>query len=357
MTQLIKKLSDIKGNGTSLVTFSVPAGSQLSLFIKRINTEMATAENIKSRVNRKSVVSALKSIKSELLLYNKTPPNGLIVFAGTQDDRMMCIPCEPPEPLNLAVYHCDNKFHLESIQDMLQNEDTYGFLVVDGNSATIATVRGNTINIKSTLHTNLIGKTRRGGSSSNRYREIRHNERVHYAKRVAEEVCRMFIDPQTTLPGVLGIVLAGSADFKDVVGEYLDQRLARIILGSIDVAYGGKSGLFQAIELSSSLINNQTLMYETSILQEFFKRVETNNLVVYGEKNTMSAIEQGAVKNLILWRQSPHINLFINFQTLYLVSNSTPEGNMFVNGFEGMGAFLLFPIETIDDDYDNSDSE
>ena len=42
-------------------------------------------------------------------------------------------------------------------------------------------------------------------------------------------------------PNVSGIVLAGSADFKTDLGQsdMFDPRLQAVVLGSVDVSYGG----------------------------------------------------------------------------------------------------------------------
>lgn len=41
------------------------------------------ASNIKSRVNRLSVLAAITSTQQRLKLYNRVPTNGLIVYCGT----------------------------------------------------------------------------------------------------------------------------------------------------------------------------------------------------------------------------------------------------------------------------------
>jgi peptide chain release factor subunit 1 len=48
-----------------------------------LSTEYGTASNIKSRVNRLSVLSAITSTQQRLKLYSRVPPNGLIVYCGT----------------------------------------------------------------------------------------------------------------------------------------------------------------------------------------------------------------------------------------------------------------------------------
>lgn len=41
------------------------------------------ASNIKSRVNRLSVLAAITSTQQRLKLYSKVPPNGLVIYCGT----------------------------------------------------------------------------------------------------------------------------------------------------------------------------------------------------------------------------------------------------------------------------------
>jgi peptide chain release factor subunit 1 len=41
------------------------------------------AHSIKSRVNRLSVLAAITSTQGRLKLYNRVPPNGLIIYCGT----------------------------------------------------------------------------------------------------------------------------------------------------------------------------------------------------------------------------------------------------------------------------------
>ena len=78
--QLIKKLTAAKGNGTSMISLIIPPKGQISLTQNMLQTEYGTASNIKSRVNRLSVLSAIVSTQQRLKLYSKVPPNGLVMY-------------------------------------------------------------------------------------------------------------------------------------------------------------------------------------------------------------------------------------------------------------------------------------
>mmetsp|Transcript_56927 Transcript_56927/g.119024 ORF Transcript_56927/g.119024 Transcript_56927/m.119024 type:complete len:113 (+) Transcript_56927:146-484(+) len=81
--KLLKFLNEARGNGTSMISLIIPPGDQVSRVSKMLSDELATASNIKSRVNRLSVLSAIISTQQRLKLYNKTPENGLILYCGT----------------------------------------------------------------------------------------------------------------------------------------------------------------------------------------------------------------------------------------------------------------------------------
>ena len=80
---LNRVLSSVRGNGTSMISLIIPPGDQISRVNKMLSEEYSTAINIKSRVNRLSVMSAIISVQQKLKLYSKVPENGLILYGGT----------------------------------------------------------------------------------------------------------------------------------------------------------------------------------------------------------------------------------------------------------------------------------
>ena len=69
--RLVKSLQAAKGNGTSMISLIIPPKDQISRVSKMLADEYGTASNIKSRVNRQSVLSAITSTQQRLKLYNK----------------------------------------------------------------------------------------------------------------------------------------------------------------------------------------------------------------------------------------------------------------------------------------------
>merc|ERR1719359_409385 len=66
-----------------MISLVIPPKDQIARVNKMLTEEYGTASNIKSRVNRLSVLTAITSTQQKLKNYTKTPPNGLVVYCGT----------------------------------------------------------------------------------------------------------------------------------------------------------------------------------------------------------------------------------------------------------------------------------
>ena len=97
-----------------MISLILPPKSQISMTNKMLGDEYGTASNIKSRVNRLSVLQAITSAQQRLKLYNRCPTNGLVLYCGevmTDDGKIkrVSIDFEPFKPINTSLYLCDNK--------------------------------------------------------------------------------------------------------------------------------------------------------------------------------------------------------------------------------------------------------
>lgn len=255
--RLIKGLEAARGNGTSMISLIIPPKDQISRISKMLGDEFGTASNIKSRVNRLSVLSAITSTQQRLKLYPKVPPNGLVLYCGTVisdegKEKKVNIDFEPFKPINTSLYLCDNKFHTEPLNELLESDDKFGFIVMDGNGSLFGTLSGNTREIIHKMVVDLPKKHGRGGQSALRFARLRLEKRHNYVRKVAELAVQFFITNDR--PNVSGLILAGLADFKTelALSDMFDPRLKEKIVKIVDVSYGGENGFNQAIELCRS---------------------------------------------------------------------------------------------------------
>ncbi|AQM73286.1 eukaryotic peptide chain release factor subunit 1 [Noumeavirus] len=365
LKRLIKFLDSAKGSGTSLVTLALPPGEQISRAMTMLTNEHGTASNIKSRVNRLSVLGAIVSCQQKLKLLSKVPENGLVIFSGTVmlpegKEKKVAFDVEPFRPISQKVYACDNVFHTDCLKELLYDDKTYGFIIVDGSGALFATLSGSTRTTLLSFDVSLPKKHGRGGQSALRFERLRKEKRHNYLRKVAENATQCFI--QDNKCNVLGIVIAGAAEFKTKLleSDLFDQRLRTKVLGIFDIPYGGEPGLSQAIDMSQNLLGGVKYAKEKEILSLFFREIaKDTNTYCFGKKEALHALELGAVETLIVFQDSgeTHENqLFVdwicenygNFGcTLELVSDSTPESSQFIKGFGGVGCILRYPVEFV----------
>ncbi|KAL1972106.1 hypothetical protein VTN31DRAFT_7325 [Thermomyces dupontii] len=410
--KLIKRLEAARGNGTSMISLIIPPKDQISRAAKMLAEEFGTASNIKSRVNRLSVLSAITSTQQRLKLYSKVPPNGLVIYCGEiitaeGKERKINIDFEPFKPINTSLYLCDNKFHTEALSELLESDQKFGFIVMDGNGALFGTLSGNTREVLQKFQVDLPKKHGRGGQSALRFARLREEKRHNYVRKVAELAVQNFITNDKV--NVAGIVLAGSADFKNDLNQsdMFDPRLQAKVIKVVDVSYGGENGFNQAIELAAETLGNVKFIQEKKLIGKYFEEIsQDTGRVCYGIDDTLKALELGAIETLIVYEnlditrwvlrasdgsevilhttkaQEANRDLFMDKEsgqemeiveqtsflewlaenyknygaTLEFVSDKSSEGNQFVKGFGGIGAMLRYKVNFEQlADYDDED--
>ena len=400
LKKLIQDLDQMRGLGTSMITLIINYKDQISQFSKMLVDEVGKATNIKSRVTRQNVIDALTSTMEKLRLYNKTPLNGLVIFCGlvqmpTGGEKMIKIDLEPFKPINTSLYRCDNIFHTDELKSLLVDNDKFGFLIMDGNGSLFGLLQGNTKIILNQFKVNLPKKHSKGGQSANRFSRLVTESRHNYIRKVGEGLTKAFIT--NDVPNVKGLILAGSAEFKNKLqkSDLFDPRLAPIVMKVVDISYGGELGFNQAIELSQDALKNVKFIHEKKILEKFYEEIaKDSGKYVFGIKDTMEAIENGVVDILIIWENIDFIRLTLkdnknqikvenvssrkvigqkykpddsdveyeivenislsewlldNYKKyvsqLEIVTDKTSEGNQFVKGFGGIGGILRYKLE------------
>jgi len=296
-----------------MISLITPPKDQVSRINKMLADEYGTASNIKSRVNRLSVLGAITSTQQKLKLYSRVPDNGLVIYCGTilTDDgkeRRVNIDFEPFKPINTSLYLCDNKFHTEALNELLEDDDTFGFIVMDGNGCLYATLQGNTRAILHKFTVDLPKKHGRGGQSALRFARLRLEKRHNYVTKVSELAAQYFITDNKC--NVTGLVLAGSADFKTDLfnSDKFDPRLVKAVIKTVDVSYGMDPGFNQAIELATECLQNVKLVQEKRLLQRYFDEIsQDTGKYCFMVQDTLQALEMSAVEVLVVWE-----NLTIN---------------------------------------------
>jgi len=280
----------------------------------------------------------------------------------------------------------------------LEDDDKFGFLIIDGNGSLFGTIRGNHKEILHKFNVDLPKKHGRGGQSALRFARLRLEKRHNYIRKVGELAAQLFI--ASDRPNIKGLFVAGSAELKNDLttnADLFDQRLATILIPPLlDVSYGGEPGFNQAIELASEKISSVKLIQEKKVISKFLEGIaQDTGKSCFGTKDIMQALEMGAVETLIVWEslemerlvlRNPNTGkketLYVTPQeaknpglyrdkesgieldvesepflewivdnhksvgaTLQFVSDRSHEGHQFCKGFGGLGGLLRYHVE------------
>ncbi len=304
LKKLVDMLEGIKGRHTELVTVYVPAGYSLNEISTQLAQEQGTADNIKSKPVRKNVTTALDKISRHLQLYKKTPENGLALFCGNISEKegqdvLELWALEPPEPVKVKLYWCDQKFIVDPLKDMVEEKDIYGILNLDKSEADIAILRGKKLDPLVHMESIVPGKTRAGGQSSARFSRVREGLLNDWLKHVGEAANKIFEQH----PEIIGIIVGGPGPIKDMFlkEDYLHEKVHHKVIGTVDTSYTGEFGLHETIERGSELLKEASVTKEKKLLQRFFEELQKpHGLAVHGLERVMESIEAGTVDTVVV---------------------------------------------------------
>ena len=343
----------------------------------------------------------------------QVPANGLVIYCGTvltdeNKEKKVTIDFEPFKPINTSLYLCDNKFHTEALQELLESDDKFGFIVMDGNGSLYGTVAGNTREILHKFSVDLPKKHGRGGQSALRFARLRLEKRQNYVTKVAEMAKTLFITNDKV--NVSGLILAGSAEFKNVLAqaECFDQRLAAKVINIVDVSYGGENGFNQAIEMCAEMLANVKFIQEKKLISKYFEEIsQDTGKFCFGLDDTLKGLEMGAIETLIVYENLATLRYQLKHATtgeevikmlspdqegdqaqfvhsdggeleivekmplvewfasrykdfgaaLEFVTNRSQEGSQFVKGFGGIGGLLRYKVDFMEHDYDDDSGD
>lgn len=281
---------------------------------------------------------------------------------------------------------------------------------MDGNGTLFGTLSGNTRDVVHKFSVDLPKKHGRGGQSALRFARLREEKRHNYVRKVAELAVQNFITNDKA--NVAGIILAGSADFKNDLNQsdLFDNRLQSKVIKVVDVSYGGENGFNQAIELSSETLGNVKFIQEKKLIGKYFDEISLDTgRICFGIEDTLKALELGAVETLIVFenleitrwalkdsngseillhttkeQEENNRDKFMDKETgqemeiisqdsflewiaehyrdfgttLEFVSDRSTEGNQFVKGFGGVGGILRYKVNFEQlADYDEDDDD
>lgn len=317
LTKMINELSSVSGHGTELVTVYVPPRRPIFDVVAQLRNEAGTASNIKSDLTRTHVQDALSTVMEYLKKYRTTPENGLVIFCGAipndrgiGKERIEIYPVDPPKPVQISLYRCDDHFWTDHLKDMLKDDKSIGILSIDTQEAGIGVLSGNEAKTIDSLTSGVAGKHRQGGQSARRFERLRDNELNEFYHRVAAHAKQVFIDQYN----VRGLLVGGPGPTKEnfLKEDYLDYRLQKAVIATLDTSYSGWEGVREILDKArrEGVLQEYRLMEEKQIMEKFMTEVHsTKGLGIYGIHDVVKAAKNGVADMVIVTDDISYVKL------------------------------------------------
>ncbi|MEM2141869.1 MAG: peptide chain release factor aRF-1 [Candidatus Thorarchaeota archaeon] len=350
--QLKKKIAYLKGlqgRHSSFTTLYIPPYKSLTDVMTFLRTEIAGAENIKSKANRKNVIDNLTAILNELTKIRELPPTGIAFFYGILEEggtnteiREIVV---PPAPITQYLYICGREFVTGELEGMVQPKSMVVIVLIEGGKLTVGYLRGKHLEMVVDEDFYIMGKTRAGGQSARRYERIRDEKMLEFYRHAGSTLNQLLLDK---LDQVDAIVVGGNTiraqEFleKGELDYRLREKVAEKILpiGEVD-----ETGLYEAVKEASRILRETEIYAEREawdqFMQDLMKGMQT---VTYGKDEVLNALRDGRVATLMILEDSPLLDQVVDdvdkYGTELLVFSTQTESGAQLKAFGGIAARL-----------------
>jgi peptide chain release factor subunit 1 len=271
---------------------------------------------------------------------------------------------------------------------MVSPRERFGFIVIGGRRCALGLVCGEVQKVLEAFNVDLPRKHGMGGQSARRFQRIADEARHNLRRLVGECARRRFLTDGN--PNVTGIVLAGCAQLKNQMerSDLLGDRLQRLVIQVVDVAYDGEPGFMEAVKKSRHLLHDVASIREQQSLEGLFGAAGRGENCAFGVRETMVCWEYRGISVLYVSREVKMdrvvkrdgeviyvgrdeavveavervglVDWVIDHHKeigceLVLVGGQTAEGAQFMKAFGGIAAMLRIPLDAMRNAADEPD--
>jgi hypothetical protein len=224
--------------------------------------------------------------------------------AATGAERFASHVIVPPMPLRKAMYRCETFFHVDYMLSLYEEHERIALVLLGGEDLLVYVAQGTRVTLleHATLH-NRMNKHAMGGSSSNRYGNIRQNQLDGWIKKICERLTHHLVDGDRHCLRVAGIFLGyvgsdmptqvlASSWLHPLVGQALKTKdrmlvVQDLVLSQLQAQCGGGTSHVHA-------------EHDAALEQEIDALGDVRNLerVVYGPDELAAAIRAASLKTL-----------------------------------------------------------
>jgi len=341
LKKLLKELEGWHAPATTLLSLYVPPGRPVGDVMELLRKELSVADNVKLKKTREAVKAALVAAMERLKMFDKVPPNGLVIFCGQnpKTEKLECFTFSPPDKVPVFFYRTDKHFHTEFLKDMVEEPEVYGLILVERGRMMVGVLKGSRLEILDEATGFIPGKHHRGGQSQRRFDRLIEQAAEAFYKHAGERASKVLL-PYLEQKRLKGILIGGPAfskqDFLEAGG--LDYRLKQLVIGLYDVADVDEHGFHELVQRAAEDIKGQKYAEAAKALEEFKRHLARDTgYIVYGDEETIEALQMGMLKSLLLPEDHPRFEelseMAKNYGTQVVVVEGIPEAEWFKKTF------------------------
>ncbi len=260
----------------------------------------------------------------------------------------ICYDIDPPKKISKQLYRCDNKFHIDELYEQIRVYDGYGIILLSGDITKFYLVEGCDQKLLGTIECNIKGKHGRGGQSQQRFERLRLEDINEYHKKIHEKLKLYFIDKESNLPNIKGVIFAGPAKTKNFVADHdaFDYRLKNILIRMETTGELRENTIIEVIKKIDDIINSENDEIK-NIVNRFIESVIIDDgFAIYGQSEIFNCLEQKLLNYLIVTDNYYLINK--NKIDLYQGSNGCKlviTKSQLVETYGGIVGLYWYPLE------------
>ncbi len=238
------------------------------------------------------------------------------------------------------------------------------------------------------VHSNFIANGFVVHNSARRYERLIEEQIEVYYKRVGNSMDEAYLKDEKL--AVKGVIVGGPGPTKDFFMKMSPFNYQIKVLGVVDTGYTDEYGVREVLSKSEGILAQQEAVKEKILIDRFIKEVVGEGLATYGEKEVRAAVESRQAERVLLSEGLQHVSGLYKCGScgneerkisrekaadtaecqkcgaqsrlqkhellldelnemaraaeipVEIVSVNTVEGNQFLSGFGGIGAFLRY---------------
>lgn len=272
-SERITAAANASGDENALLTVAIPPDRSVGETLERVEERHAEAAYLDADETSSARRAVLDRVQHLLHGYDETPANGLVLHVGAvagQDDVAEYVFDDLPGPVPEATFEWSNEFDVEVVETVARSPASYGLLVVERGGAALGHLDGDRVETIETIESDVMGKTKAGGQSADRFERDRARQKAAFFDEVAAEAKRAFVGGDEVT--VDGLLLGGTTVTVDefVGSDALDHRLRDATVGgTFSVEYASEQGLRKLVERGREAMNEAEFDSVRSSLERF----------------------------------------------------------------------------------------